>query len=41
MHIAAQFPTKTFKRSEFVALESAINTLSKTNPWRSGKPVED
>lgn len=38
MHIAAQFPTKTFKRSEFVALESAINTPSKTNPWRSGNP---
>ncbi|KAH7160985.1 hypothetical protein EDB81DRAFT_924239, partial [Dactylonectria macrodidyma] len=36
MHIAAQYPTKTFKRSEFVALESAINTPSKTRPWASG-----
>ncbi|GKT49647.1 chitotriosidase-1 [Colletotrichum spaethianum] len=38
MHIAAQFPTRTFKTSEFVALESAINTPSKTNPWRSQNP---
>ncbi|RYP60671.1 hypothetical protein DL771_010425 [Monosporascus sp. 5C6A] len=38
MHIAAQYPTKTFKRSEFVALESAINTPSKTRPWASGNP---
>ncbi|KAF1939360.1 hypothetical protein EJ02DRAFT_504870 [Clathrospora elynae] len=38
MHIAAQFPTKTFKRSEFVALESAINTPSKTSAWRMGNP---
>lgn len=38
MHIAAQYPTKTFKRSEFVALESAINTPSKTRPWASSNP---
>ncbi|WDK22883.1 hypothetical protein CGRA01v4_14174 [Colletotrichum graminicola] len=38
MHIAAQFPTKTYKRSEFVALESAINMPSKKNPWRSQNP---
>ncbi|EGX87924.1 hypothetical protein CCM_09547 [Cordyceps militaris CM01] len=38
MHIAAQFPTKTFKKSEFVALESAINTPSKTRAWASDDP---
>ena len=38
MHIAAQYPTKTFKRSEFVALESSINTPTKTSAWRSGNP---
>ncbi|KAJ3489561.1 hypothetical protein NLG97_g5968 [Lecanicillium saksenae] len=38
MHIAAQYPTKTFKRSEFVALESAINTPSKTRAWASDDP---
>ncbi|KAJ3498239.1 hypothetical protein NLG97_g1283 [Lecanicillium saksenae] len=40
MHIAAQYLTKTFKRSEFVALESAINTPSKTRAWASGNPWE-
>ena len=37
-HIAAQYPTRTFKKSEFIALESAINTPSKTSPWASGNP---
>ncbi|KAF1922183.1 glycoside hydrolase family 18 protein, partial [Didymella exigua CBS 183.55] len=41
MHVAAQFPSKTFKRSEFVALESAINTPSKTGPWGNKKPWAD
>lgn len=39
-HIAAQFPTTTFKRSEFVALEAAINTPPKTKAWRSANPYE-
>ncbi|KAJ6785998.1 hypothetical protein PWT90_07634 [Aphanocladium album] len=38
MHIAAQFPTKTFNKQEFVALESPINTPSKTRAWASGNP---
>jgi chitinase len=38
MHIAAQYPTKTYKRSEFIALESAINTPSKTRAWAGGNP---
>ncbi|EQB54270.1 hypothetical protein CGLO_05919 [Colletotrichum gloeosporioides Cg-14] len=37
-HIAAQFPTKTFKSDDFVALESAINTPSKTSAWRANSP---
>jgi chitinase len=41
MHVAAQFPSKTFKRDEFVALESAINTPSKTGPWGEKKPWDD
>ncbi|KAF0317756.1 glycosyl hydrolases family 18 protein, partial [Colletotrichum asianum] len=37
-HIAAQFPTRTFKSDDFVALESAINTPSKTSAWRANSP---
>ncbi|CAI0650579.1 unnamed protein product [Colletotrichum noveboracense] len=37
-HIAAQFPTRTFKSDDFVALESAINTPSKTSAWRANNP---
>ncbi|OHF04585.1 hypothetical protein CORC01_00056 [Colletotrichum orchidophilum] len=38
MHVAAQFPTRTFNKAEFVALESAINTPSKTRAWAGGNP---
>jgi chitinase len=37
-HIAAQYPTKSFHPEEFIALESAINTPSKTSAWASGNP---
>jgi chitinase len=37
-HIAAQYPTKTYHADEFIALESAINTPSKTSAWASGNP---
>lgn len=40
-HVAAQFPSKTFKRNEFVTLESAINAPSKTGPWADKKPWGD
>lgn len=38
MHIAAQYPTRTYKKDEFIALESAINTPSKTSAWAGGNP---
>lgn len=38
MHIAAQLPTRTYETKDFVALESPINTPSKTSAWRSGSP---
>ncbi|ENH99491.1 glycoside hydrolase family 18 protein [Bipolaris maydis ATCC 48331] len=38
MHIAAQYPTRTYKKEEFIALESAINTPSKTSAWAGNNP---